>query len=447
MERSAKPTISFMLRSNFQKISANPQATIIAAALALLLIGLTGLRTYRQYSFAAKEFDRANSGHSDFHNGVYYPSLAFRNGVNPYSPVCMDDYPISRPAPTYSPLVFLLHVPFTLPNVPVADILFFAFNVAMLAALAWLAIKFSCDDSDEESEPPKFTWFGFWLMFCLVLISRPGHITLFTGYFTAEIVLGSIVAIHYARHRPAISGLGLMFASLKPTFVIPLAILMLCRRNFKAVIWGATFSLLAAAIGLGWLASSSSVSEVVQEIRVGQQALHDDVTEFPVNTWTRTDIVGMAAKLLNTVPDDVSYLSAMLLLLIVPGIAVYRLSNNRHNGAASLSGAIIGVSVLLSIYHHSYDCLLLVVPWVGITLFGCAGRLLNWERRIVILMLAVVASNYLSTRSARSFLGFKQHDFEWQLITLINGVCLIVAAATLIRAAFRKSKPDLRAKA
>lgn len=430
-----------MIRSLFLRLSNSRSATATCVVLVFVLFTLIAVRTYREYSTATGTFDFSQVGMSDFHNGAYYPALAFRNGVNPYSAESMEHYPLSRPAPTYSPLVFCLHIPFTFLEVKVADAVFFVFNFALLGILAWMAVKFGQDDSkeayDSEMQHPIVLSLGFWLVLLLIVLSRPGHITMVTGYFTAEMVIGAMLAIHYARRRPVVSGLGLMLTSMKPTFVIPLALLMLFRKNFKAVFFGGVFSVLVASAGLLWLAQDSSVKDVFVEIERGQQALHDDPTELPINTWTRTDITGMVAKVMNSAPNDKVYLAVMVVLLVIPGIAVYRLSGFERQGAASLSGAIISVSVLLSIYHHSYDCLLLVVPWAGLAFFGCMKEMRVWERSALVVLLATVAGNYLSTQTARNRLGLDQLDPAWQAITLINGICLLIALVILLTAAFR----------
>ena len=83
---------------------------------------------------------------------------------------------------------------------------------------------------------------------------------------------------------------------------------------------------LFACGGLLWLASDSSVGEVIHGYREGQQALYDDVTELPENRWTRVDLIGMASRLLRLAPGDGFYLAMMPLLLILPGWVLFRKS-------------------------------------------------------------------------------------------------------------------------
>ena len=405
----------------------------------LLLLGLvvgvaaTGYRTYRQYSMPSDTFDWNNRGHSDFHNGVYFPTLAFREGVNPYSNAMVDRYLIPRSSPIYSPVVFIWHAPLSVPALNEADILFFLLNTAMLGLLAWMGIRMSNQRHHR----------GLWiLLFAILVYSRPGHVTLFTGYFTAELVIGSIVALHFGSTRPFLSGLGMLLASGKPTYVLPLIVLLLCRRNYRAVAIGIALCVAGGLIGLGWLASFSNPMEVVAGINEGRMALHGDATEDPVNTWTRLDTVGVVSKIMGWKPNDFVYLGSMLVLLVVPGWLMFKASlNERNRGATGLTATIACLTILVSIYHHAYDSLLMVVPWIGITFFGSIDRaeMPEWARRTLAVLLAVPLANYLSTRAFLQKAGLDPQGYVWESITSANGVCLLLALVIVLWSAWKLS--------
>ena len=403
---------------------------------ALLLLGLvtgiaaTGYRTYRQYSMPSDTFDWNNRGHSDFHNGVYFPSLAFREGVNPYSNAIVDRYLISRSSPIYSPVLFIWHAPLSVPILDEADILFFLCNTAMLGLLAWLGIRMANQRYHR----------GLWiLLFAILVYSRPGHVTLFTGYFTVELVIGSIVALHFGSTRPFLSGLGMLLASGKPTYVLPLIVLLLCRRNYRAVAIGLVLCVAGGLIGLSWLAFFSSPMEVVAGINEGRMALHGDATEDPVNTWTRLDTVGVVSKVMGWKPNDFFYLGSMLVMLVVPGWLMFRASvNERNRGATGLTATIACLTILVSIYHHAYDSLLVVVPWIGITFFGSIDRaeMPEWARRTLAVLLAVPLVNYLSTRAFLQKAGLDPQGYVWEAITSANGACLLLALVIVLWSAW-----------
>lgn len=406
-------------------------AIIIALSFLLLAVGLTGLRTYKKYSDPSLPFDFTNSGMSDFHNGAYLPSLAFRDRVNPYSLEVCEKYNMARSAPPYSPIVFMIHLPLTCLSLQQADVVYFFINVMLIGLIALMALTMS------KSE---FRWAPWLWIFGLLMFSRPGHITVFTGYFTAQLVIGTLVALHFSKSRPFISGVGMLLASGKPTYIIPLTILMICRRDFRAVVIGLMFCVIAGVIGVGWLASDSSLSSVVDGVKQGQAAFDDDPNEDPVNSWTRLDIAGVVAKTMGWKPDNKTYLFVMLILLVIPGIAIWKTAPTELNpGATGLTAMITSLALLITIYHNSYDCLLISVAWVGVAFFRhqACPELKPIESRTIAVLLAMTAANYLSTLRFRTLLDLENQSPVWIVITSLNGVCLLLALLILIQAAFR----------
>ena len=410
----------------------------IVLGLVLLLIGVSfaGVRAYRNYSVPDGSFEFSNSGMSDFHNGGYFPAMAFRDGVNPYSPEACQPYRLTRSAPTYSPIVFMLHVPFTFLPLAVADVVYFAFNLILLGLLAYFALVMS---------KVEFQW-GPWVwILVLFVFSRAGHITLFTGYFTAQLVIGALLAVHFGKTRPALAGLGMLLASGKPTYILPLIILLLCRKNFKAVAIGVVFCGLAAAIGMGWLVSHSSVGEVIDGVKAGQVAFDGDPTEYPVNTWTRLDTVGVISKIMAWKPANKTYLALMLVLLVVPGIAIWRTTGQESNsGATGLTGMIVCLALLITIYHHSYDSLIIAIAWVAVTFFGkqACPELKASEHRMLTVLLGIPALNYLATMRVRDAIGADNQSLIWNAVTSINGICLLIGLLIVLNAAFRFARTN-----
>ena len=243
----------------------------------------------------------------------------------------------------------------------------------------------------------------------------------------------------------------MVLSSIKPNFLIPLLLLMLFRRNFKAVAWGLGLCALTAGAGVAWLSYHNGVENFIASFHGGQQALHLDPAEMPVNTWTRVDLLGMAAKIADQVPSDKYYLLSMLVLSIFVGSFLWPMTQPQANtqtgkpahrdlpsglseGACGLSGFIIALTVLLGLYHHSYDCLLLAAPTIACLYFG--GQTLpqvpKFARVLVGLLAAVPAANYLSTKSAMDWLNLQPLSARWQAVTLINGIALTAALAILL---------------
>ena len=389
------------------------------------LIGATAYRTYQNYSQPGK-FDWENRGLSDFHNGTYFPSLAFRQVINPYSSEIMDRFEVASPSRACPPITYMIHQPFTWFSLHHSDVVFFTYNVGLLFALAAFCL-FVFKGKIETG------W--FLLLGLILLVSRPGHITLFTGYYTLELVLATLVSLHFAKSRPWLSAMGMLVASSKPTYVLPLILLMLARKNFRAVVLGVAVCTVAGVLGVLWLAQDGSIGEVIEGIKSGQEAFHGEEDEFPINSWTRVDLLGMVAKFMDWIPGDEVYLAMMFVLLIPPCIVMWRVSENESTSSLTQPTSLLAIlAMLLTIYHHSYDCLLVFLPWVGVTFFpqvmlpGISIR----TKTALIWLLGFPIVNYLSTQSARSVLGLDQLSPIWQAITIINTICLTAAFGLLV---------------
>ena len=282
---------------------------------------------------------------------------------------------------------------------------------------------------------------GWWLaIFGFLVFSRAGHITLYTGYITPMLVIGTLMAFQYGKKNPWLSGIGILLASVKPTYLIPLLIILAFRRNYKAAMIGLLLSVAVAFAGLTWLALDSSYGHVLDTIQHGQDAFQDDESEFPINTWTRIDLVGMFAKVIDWNPDKSVYLAAMVVLLIPPGIVIRKIALEEQNSSATGLSAFIGIlALLIGIYHHAYDCLLFTVPWLAMILFGkqTLSHVPRSQRITIGLLLFVPAINYAATLAFRNLMKLDQYSFTWQSITMVNGVCITLSLLILMFAAWR----------
>lgn len=410
----------------FAKFENNKLVIAGLAFCLCLLVGATAYRTHAQYSVPSNSFDWSDRGHADFHCGTYYPTLGYRNGLSPYSKQLMEEYPVSSPARASPPISFLIHLPFTYLDLHAADVAFFIYNTALLLVLAFFTVQVT------RGSPSSFWWL---VVSCALMISRPGHITLFTGYFTAELVLGTVFAFHFAKTRPLVSGLGMLIASGKTTYVLPLIVLMLARKNYRATLYGLLFCLISGIGGLAWLAKDVGITEILNGIQEAQAVFYSEETEYPINTWTRVDLVGMFARTINWIPRDSVYLAGMFLMLAIPSFAIWKTADHESDSGITGATALIALlAMLTSVYHHSYDCMLIFIPWVGLVFFGermlpgFGARSKLWLK----LLLSVPVFNYLSTLTVRNLVGWEQTSVGWHIATLLSGGCLLVALTIVV---------------
>lgn len=391
----------------------------------------TAVRVVRQYQTPGP-FDPSRQGYCDFHNGIYYPTVAWLRGVSPYGQTYAEDYPVARSVPFFSPAIFVLHVPWALLPLRVSEVLYFGFSLVVVGAIAGLSSR-----AARVPRPMQFSATA--AVAAGIVFSRGGHITLFDGYFTLLLVLGTLAAIHFGQRRPWLAAVGLLLASAKPTYILPLGLLLLARGNWRALIYGATLSILFAAVGFGWLAYHqgngdllAGMQEIRQQITVTQDIHRGETDESPIHSWTRIDLLAVVAKWAKQDPADLTHLVVMLGLILPPCVVLWwRRRRGIDDGLAGLTGAIVVTAMLVSLYHQSYDALLVAAALTGIAVAPLdAWRSLSSRQRWLLwLLLATPAFNYLSTRMVLARLPVG--DTATQLLTSVNGVTLAVALGML----------------
>ena len=412
----------------------NPKVAVLAGLMFFVGVGLTAARVMIQYQTPGP-FDPGAQGMCDFHNGIYFPTRALIDGVSPYSQTYSDDNPVARQIPFFSPVILVLHAPLVLLPLQLAEWIYFVFSVAMILLLAWLA-------ASAAGHRGRLDW--ILTIAAAMVFSRSGHITLFDGYFTLELILGSWVAVHFAKDRPWLSGLALVLVSAKPTYILPLGFLMLARGNYRALVVGAVLSIIGAALPMTWLAGnyasqsqdgmdwSAGWAVLLEDIQTTQEVHMSMEDEMPVNSWTRIDFLAIASKWMDTDPSQAVYLGFMFLMLAVPMWILFRRSrcggegDGEDDGIAGMTGALIFTTLIVSVYHQSYDALLVVAPLVGIV----SRRLEVWKRYSTFVRLAMAAAlsiplfNYLSTQT---FLNrFELSEFWQRAFTSLSGAMLTI---------------------
>jgi hypothetical protein len=368
-------------------------------------------------------YDPANHGYGDFHNGVYFPALAMLQGESPYGQTYADTYPVARQLPLYSPLIIGLHAPLALLPLRVAEVVYFAVMVACVLAIAWVLVR----------EHPALPRSCIWPVATAIVWLRPGHVTLFNGYFTFELVLGALVALSFARTRPWVAALGFAVASGKPTYFLPLAILMAARGDRAALLRGVLLAVIGALTSTLWITgfSTTGINEFISDLRGGQAAHMKEDFESPVTSWVRLDLTAVGAKITNSSPDEVTQVALMLPLLAIPVLVLWRKRDRlQFPGATDPTGGLIVAASIMAIYHNSYDGLLLLAPLVG--LFG--GRWAEQPRfgKLDFLTGALLCFPLVNIFSTNAFLQRAGADpITYQILTSSNAVAIAAAAVLL----------------
>jgi len=373
-------------------------------------------------------FNPAMQGFCDFHNGVYFPSLAFARQISPYSQDYADTYPVSRQVPPYSPLIIALHVPFAWMPLVIAEIFYFFFMIVCVIAIAWILVR------DTTDLPTAKIWTCVWPVVALIVWSRPGHVTLFNGYFTLELVLGTFVALSMARSHPWIAAIGIAIASGKPTYFLPLVALMAARGDYEAVFRGLVLATLGGLVSMLWVTGLSidGVAQIIMDVRGGQAVHMSDPLESPVTSWVRIDIAVVLAKIANRDLNEWIQLTCMAFLLVAPAAVLWRNRNRfRQGGVTDVSGSMIVIALIVAIYHNSYDALLLTAPLVGWAAKRWESADQNrWLDLTIVLFLTVPLVNPFSTNS---FLQrFDANLWVYQILTSSNALAIFFGAVLML---------------
>ena len=388
------PPPSTAERSAFPRGPGPGRGRLWLAMLAFsLAVGPTAFRTISTFSIPGRP-DVTLNGMKDFRDAVYFPTVAYLEGVNPYGPEYQQFHPEDSEFPLFTPLTFLLHLPFGLLPYSWAAALYFALQVVLIVALARLLLSACRVDASWTSG------FGF---AALIAISRPVHVNLYLGQLGLTMMLGCLLALHWAKPKPWLAGLGLALVTIKPNYAVPLAVLMLCRRHFRAVTLGLAVSGVATAVATTVLVMrTGGVALFASQLlsTYGSLTRHPGLESVDVASG-RIDAVSILARFSSLpVPGSVKIVVACGCLLL-GGIAVLGLSRRQtEQRADGLSATVVCLCLLACVYHNSYDAALLFLPALAVA----AARNPVWRvvpdvaRWSLASLLALPLLNYLSTR-------------------------------------------------
>lgn len=395
-------------------ISRRRSSGLVCAALLFLLpLGAIGWRVYRNYQ-PPGPFDPARQGFCDFHNGVYFPALAVRKQVSPFGQKYAEEYPVSRPMPLHAPYLFALNIPYTWLDLPRADLLHYllmSIQLLLIAILSWQIAR------------GEWSWTLALGLAALLAASRSGYGTLFTGYLTLELVIGAILALHFG-DRSWWATAGFVLSAAKPTYGIPLALLLLASGNWRTVIRGGLISGLLAAVTLGWLLGDSSWEQFRDEIAQAQETHRADPNEIPATNWTRVDLLAIVAKWLRWEPNDWAHIFWMFPLIAPPCVALWASRRTGEEGLAGPAGLLASLALVSTLYHHYYD-LLVIVPAVLAMLLAATPewwRVPAGQRICAAIAAGAVLFNYLSAQFILQKLNPSQLVVD--IVTSLNGVVL-----------------------
>lgn len=370
----------------------------------------------------------------DFRDAIYFPALAVTDGVNPYdTPRYTAAYPVDNIFPVYAPFTPYLHVPLSLLSFERAELAYCALVAIGTLLLAGLCLHY-CGG--------PVAWGALSGLAAAMLMSRAGHLNFALGQMAVQSALLSLTALHFARTRPKLAGGCLALAMYKPTFGLPLAALMFCRRDFRAVALGilgaAALTLAATAL---MMATTGGWQQFWDALPGNVAALQNDPLASPLLGWMRIDAEAGLARLTGAVPSRAASLTLSGVIFVAAAVSVWRLSGTTAGvGADSLSAAIICLATSTVVYHLMYDLLWLFGPIVAVL----AGRRGEWRAlgqlrpRLLAGLMLVPMVNVFLTNGVMARL--ERGSLAWTFATSVNSIALLAALAWCCWLALRQAQ-------
>ncbi len=418
-----------------RRMKAVAGAAVLAAAVVVAILRVT---TFSELFGVRLAMPRPLN---DFKAAAYCPVTTFVNGGNPYDrDQLLQSCPravycrISGPAqeeiapaggsesciptdvfPPYLPATLLLHAPFALLSIDAAALAYFLLNVACSLAVVLFALRLSGKPVDVGD---------VLLGGGLLLLSRPGQWNLLLGQSALELTLATYIALFRAERAPHISGLALAVAAYKPTFGIPLGLLMLARGNARAVGWGAVwFAGLNLPPALWLVDRAGGATPFLQDLLQSQDAYQ--AVNTPANQVYSVDLPSLVSRWAGTWITPVWYGLLTVLVLGTAARALWALRSIPTAEASRLAASLVCVSVLLSIHHNAYDLVLLIAPVAFMVQRSLPDILQERAPRYALLaVVAIMGCNYVTTQSVLHRL--EGHRPAWLLLASLNGALLAV---------------------
>jgi hypothetical protein len=405
--------------------------TALGAAMFVLTVGVVGWRICHRLDDTTPPFAQ-DEALTDFRDAVYYPVVAFLDGENPYDREhVVARYPIHGTIGLYAPSTLLLHLPFGLLPYRVAELAFVMLSFALVVVLAYVASRIDGRSSRIDGRTPPDVGLVLGLA-AVMLITRPGHWNAVVGQVSLEAALATIAALWFATRRPGLAGVGFAVASFKPTYGLPLVVLLAARRAWRAL-----------AIGLGGAALLSAVPLAVLFARIGMAGFVHTLHESYVNriaspamradqSTFRVDVVALVARTLGHAPRLVPTLLLTGLVLALAVAALRRLPDDDPM-ARRTALAIASLAIVLCTYHQQYD-LVILAPLVASVWPLRPARPIHAPAALA----GVPFVNYLASGGMQRLAGTSDADVLW--LSSLNIVALLGAFGLLVAGACRQPR-------
>jgi Glycosyltransferase family 87 len=258
--------------------------------------------------------------------------------VDPYDPSrFLALYPVPLPYPLHAPINLAVHLPLGLLSRGAAGLTYFLLVALLTLPLAYLCLRLS------GVQPQGKVVF----LAAAILLTRPGHWDLVIGQRAIFLSLATCIALFYAGTAPWLSGAGIAISMIKPTWGIPLALLMSIGGYGPAVLAALVISCVAnlpiLALLVAWEGGIAGFAQTLL------RALHAWQVEMsPVTSYSRLDATTTLSRFLGHPLSGPAQVLLAVGLLLAPGVVLRALRGQSDSGARHVVIAIICLGLLLA---------------------------------------------------------------------------------------------------
>lgn len=367
---------------------------------------------------------------TDFRDAVYYPVVALTDGANPYDPTRYYlDYPVGQEFPLYSPLHLALHAPLAALSLADARAVYFGLNLALILVLALVSLRLAGYRGGAAAT---------FAVGALLLLSGPGKMDLRNGEPTLLIVLACYLALAAGASQRGRTTTGVVVALAKPTFGIPLAMVLVCRRRIRAALTGIGIAAaISLVVAIPLAAAAGGVDDLVQSLSDDLDVTNKSL-QSRIASPLRIDGVNALARATGLRPSSTVALGYGLGLLVAGAWAIARLDRRRpRSERTELAVTLAVLTILVPLFRVGYDLLLLTWPVLLLLRRRPADAI--WPGRVRVL-LAVLLLFPMVDPLGWSLVGDvvgRRGVAEHLLGSTAIGLCLLVAFAICCALAFR----------
>lgn len=374
----------------------NTRFSILAFAVVATIVSLRVIGNVN----VPEQPEAARWGLVDFRDAIYYPVVSFLAGNDPYDAGSYArTYPVASTFALYAPHTLVVHLPFGLLGFERAEALYYGLTLALIPVLALLTLRMCRLDVTPGAV------FG---LAALIVVSRPGESTLFLGQYTVTIVIGMYLALHCARRRPWVAGVGVAIAVLKPTFGIPLVVILLASGAVRPVAIGFFIAGVLAIVPTWMLVGRAGGPAAFVQVLQDNRAVFSAGQHFVANSGlTRIDAVALVGRLLARPVGGAVEMLIACVILAVGAVGIRFLARATGDASQQLSVTLGCVTALTCVYHQGYDALLLAQPLLALSRRQRvpSGVVRRFLQGVLLAVLTVPAFNYFGTYAAVRALG------------------------------------------